>query len=144
MAYPNGAKFVPPQAPTLPAFLPETKGVELGLAKYRNVINQGVTVFALSDGTFCQDIGTAENKRTAYPPYPLSSDNGTGTPNIINVTYTGATPGHPVTSIVTTVNPYVTQVYYGGHTHTVSSAVANALANYTAHGVGYAADLTAL
>jgi len=144
VSYPNGALFTPPQAATLPAFLPETKGPEWGLAKYRNVMNQGVTVYALSDGTFTQDFGTTENKRVSIPPYPLSSDNGTGTPNIIDVTYTGASPGNPVTRIVTTVTPYVTTTYSGGHTYTVSQAVATALANYTAFGAGYADCLVAL
>jgi hypothetical protein len=143
MAYPNGARFTPPQAATLPPFLPETHGAEYGLAKYRNVLLQGVTVYALSDGTFRQDISTPENTNTSFPPYPLSAD-GTTTPNIIDVTYTGATPGNPVTRIVTTVNPYVVTVYQGGHTFTVTSAVANALANYTAHGTGYADVLVAL
>jgi len=124
--------------------LPETKGPEFGLAKYRNVNNQGVTVYALSNGTYVQDFGTPENSNTAIPPYPLSSDNGTSTPNIINVTYTGATPGNPVTRITTTVSPYVTQVYYGGRTYIVSQAVATALAAYTAHGSGYADCLVAL
>lgn len=144
MSYPNGAKFTPPQAPTLPAFLPETKGVEFALARYRNVLNQGVTVYALSDGTYRQDIATAENKNTNIPPYPLSADNGTGTPNIIDVTYTGASPGNPIKRIETDISPYVTTVYQGGRTFTVSSAVATALAAFTMYGTGYADCLVAL
>lgn len=164
MSYPNGAKFTPPQAATLPAFLPETKGPEFGLAKYRNVMNQGVTVYALSDGTFVQDIPTAENGNTNIPPYPLSSDNATGTPNILDVTYatvpttqigtvgnttTVAIPGTTANGfclarITTTVSPYVTTVYQGGRTFKVTQSVATALAAFTAHGTGYAADLVAL
>lgn len=143
MSYPNGAKFTPPLAPTLPAFLPETKGAEFSLARYRNVLNQGVTVYGLSDGTFVQDIGTAENTNTNIPPYPLSSD-GTNIPNIIDVTYTSASPSGPGQRVVTTINPYVVTVYEGGHTFTVTQAVASALAAFTAHGVGYADSLVAL
>ena len=143
MSYPNGARFTPPQAPTLPAFLPETKGAEFALAKYRNVLNQGVTVYALSDGTFVQDIPTAENTNTTVPPYPLSSD-GTTVPNIINVTYTGAYPGNPPTRITTTISPYVVTVYQGGRTFTVTQAVATALAAFTSHGSGYGDCLVAL
>lgn len=144
MSYPNGAKFTPPLAPTLSAFLPETKNIEFGLAKYRNVLNQGVTVYALSDGSYVQDIPTAENTNTNVPPYPLSSDNATGTPNIIDVTYTAASPGNPVQRIVTTVSIYVAQVYEGGRTFTVTQAIATALAAFTAHGTGYADCLVAL
>lgn len=142
MSYPNGAKFTPPMASTLPAFLPDTKGPAFGLAKYRNVLQQGVVVYALSDGTFRQDVPTAENSNTAVPPYPLMPDQEL--PNIINVDYTGAYPANPPTRVVTTISPYVTAVYYGGHTYTVSQATATALAGYTAHGTGYAADLVAL
>lgn len=144
MSYPNGAKFTPPQVATLPAFLPETKGPEFGLAKYRNVLNQGVTVYALSNGTFVQDIGSPENRNTNIPPYPLSSDNPTNTPNVIDVTYTGAYPGNPPTRVTTTVSPYVVTVYEGGRTFTVTQAVATALAAYTAFGTGYADCLIAL
>lgn len=140
----GGYLFTPPLALTLPAFLPETKGVEWGLAKYRNVLYQGVTVYQLSDGSFVQDYGTTENSNTSIPPYPLSSDNATGTPNIIDITYTAASPGHPVTRIETDVSPYVVQVFYGGRTYTVSYATAQALIAYTAHGAGYSDCLTAL
>lgn len=143
MSYPNGAKFTPPQAATLPAFLPETKGPEFGLAKYRNVLNQGVTVYALNTGAFVQDIPTPENTNTNIPPYPLSSD-GTNVPNIIDVTYTSASPGNPVARIVTTVSPYVVTVYEGGRTFTVSQAVATALAAFTTHGLGYSDCLVAI
>ena len=143
MSYPNGAKFTPPLVATLPAFLPDTKGPEFGLARYRNVMNQGVTVYALSDGTYVQDIPSPENGNTNVPPYPLSSD-GTTVPNIINVTYTGAYPGNPPTRIVTTVSPYVTTVYEGGRTFTVTQAVATALAAFTSHGSGYGDCLVAL
>ena len=143
MSYPNGAKFTPPLVATLPAFLPGTKGPEYGLAKYRNVLTQGVTVYALSDGTFVQDIPSPENTNTNVPPYPLSTD-GTTVPNIIDVTYTAASPGNPVQRIVTTIGPYVTAVYYGGRTYTVTQTVATALAAFTAHGTGYADVLVAL
>lgn len=143
MSYPNGARFTPPQVATLPAFLPETKGAEFGLAKYRNVLLQGVTVYALSDGTYVQDIPSPENTNTNVPPYPLSTD-GTTVPNIIDVTYTSASPGNPVQRIVTTINPCVITVYEGGRTYTVTQTVATALAAFTAHGTGYADVLVAL
>lgn len=143
MSYPNGAKFTPPQAATLPAFLPGTKGPEFALAKYRNVLYQGVTVYALSNGTYVQDIPTPENNNTNVPPYPLSSD-GTSIPNVIDVTYTSASPGNPVTRIVTTVNPYVVTVYEGGRTFAITQAVASALAAFTTYGTGYAGCLVAL
>ena len=82
MAYPNGAKFVPPVAPTLPPFTPNTEGVELRLARYRNILNQGVVVYALSDGSFVQDNSTAENSNTSIPPYPAMPDQGGRPPRV--------------------------------------------------------------
>lgn len=146
MAYPNGAKFTPPVAATLPPFTPDTKGIELRLARYRNVMNQGVTVYSLSDGSFVQDFPTAENSNTAIPPYPAMPDQGT-TPNVIAVNYAGGTPTvKSGTRTVTTISPYVLNggVYYGGRTYTVSQTVATNLAAYTAHGTGYADCLVAL
>ena len=134
--------FTPPLAFTNPAFLPETKGVEFGLAKWRNLLAQGVTVFAMSDGTFRQDFPTPENTNTALAPYPLMPDQGPSEPNDISVVYTGATPGNPVTRQVTTITPYVTTVYYGGHSYPITTAVATALTNYVAHGIGYGGDIT--
>ena len=134
--------FVPPTAPTLPAFLPETKGVEFGLAKYRNLMQQGVVVYKMSDGSYRQDYPTAENNNTAISPYPLMPDQGVNEPNDISVVYTGATPGNPVTRQVTQINPYVVLVYNGGHSITVSDAEAALLSAYTAHGIGYSGCLT--
>jgi hypothetical protein len=134
--------FTPPLAATLPAFTPDTKGVELRLARYRNVQNQGVTVYQLSDGSFCQDYPTAENSNTNIPPYPLMPDQGPNNPNIISVTYTGATPGNPVTRQTTTISPYVVQVFYGGHKYPVTAAQVALLEGYTAHGTGYTDCIT--
>lgn len=134
--------FIPPVAFTGVAFLPDTKGVELRLARYRNTLAQGVTVYALSDGTFVQDYPTAENNNTVIPSFPLMPDQGPNFPNIISVDYTAATPGHDAARVTTTVNPYVVHIYTGGHSHTVSSATAAALTAYTAHGIGYADCLT--
>ena len=134
--------FTPPVAYTNPAFLPETKGAEFGLAKYRNLLAQGVTVYALSDGSFCQDYPTAENTNTAIPPNPLMPDQGPNFPNIISVVYTGATPGNPVTRQTTTITPYVETYYYGGHSYPITTAVATALTDYTAHGTGYGDCIT--
>lgn len=162
MSYPNGAKFTPPLAQTLPAFLPDTTGPEFGLAKYRNVLSQGVTVYAMSDGTFTQDFPTTENTNTNIPPYPLMPDQEL--PNIISRTYTIVpisqlgTSGNVITTeipgsranglctglVTVLINPYATFVYFGGRTYTVNTTVANALANYTAHGAGYADSLVAL
>lgn len=134
--------FLPPVAFTNPAFLPDTKDVEFSLAKYRNVLAQGVTVYGLSDGSFVQDYPTPENSSTSIPPYPLMPDQGPNFPNIINVDYTGATPGNPVTRQTTTITPYVTQVYYGGHEYPISAATAAILTAYTAHGTGYGDCIT--
>lgn len=162
MTYPNGATFTPPLAATLPAFLPDTTGPEFGLMRYRNVLNQGVVVYALSDGTFAQNFPTPENTNTNYPPYPLMPDQEL--PNLIARTYTivpisqlgtngnivtTEIPGSRANGLCTArvdflIVPYITTLYYGGHTYTVTQTVANALANFTAHGNGYAADLVAL
>ena len=152
--------FVPPTAPTLPAFLPETKGAQFGLAKYRNVLNQGVVVYKLSDGTYVQDVPTKENSNTNIPPYPLMPDQEL--PNLIGRTYavvpisqlgtsgnttTVEIPGNRANGLCTAridtvVNPYVVTVYEGGHSITVSNTEATALSNFTAHGIGYAGNLT--
>lgn len=132
--------FIPPTAPTIPPFLPDTKGAEWGLAKYRNALSAGVAVYKLYNTvtkavTYVQDYPTAENQNTNIPPYPLMPDQTN--PNIVSVVYTGATPGNPPTRQETDINPYVIFIYYGGHRYTVSSAEA---ARLTA--AGYADCLT--
>ena len=137
------ATFIPPTAATLPPFLPETKGVQFGLAKYRNVMQQGVVVYKLSDGSYCQDVPTPENSNTNVPPYPLMPDQGPNEPNDIAVNFAGGTPTvKSGTRTISTITPYVTLVYYGGHKYTVTAAEAAALTAYTAHGAGYADCLT--
>lgn len=126
--------FTPPLAATTPPFTPDTKGVELRLARYRNPLVAGVNVFKLSDGSYVQDYPTAENGNTNIPPYPLMPDQSQ--PNIISVSY--GIPGSSEAHVITTVTPYVVHVYYGGHNHTVSDTEASALTAYTAHGIGYA------
>lgn len=81
--------------------------------------------------SYVQDYPTTENSNTNIPPYPLMPDQTN--PNIINVDYTGATPGDPPTRVETDVNPYVVFVYYGGHNYPITSAEATAL---TAAGYG--------
>lgn len=123
--------FTPPTANVVPPFLPDTKGPAYGLAKYRNIVPSGVAVYKLSDGTYRQTDPTTENKNTNIPPWPLMPDQTN--PNIINVDYTGATPGNPPTRVETDVTPYVVFVYYGGRSYAVSTAEAAAL---TAAGYG--------
>lgn len=133
--------FTPPLAFTVPAFTPDTKGVELRLARYRNTLAAGVNVFKLSDGTYVQTDPTAENGNTNIPPYPLMPDQTN--PNIISVDYAGGTPTvKSGTRTETDINPYVVHVYYGGRKHTVSSTEAAALTAYTAHGIGYGDCIT--
>lgn len=135
--------FLPPVAAVTPPFLPDTKGPAMRLARYRNVLNAGVTVYKLSDGTYCQDYPTAENSNTNIPPYPLMPDQGPNFPNLISVDYAGGTPTvKSGTRTTTAVNPYVVHVYLGGHNETVSTAEAAALTAYTAHGTGYSGCLT--
>lgn len=116
--------FTPPTAATIPPFTPDTKGVELRLARYRNPLSAGVTVFKLSDGTYRQDYPTSENQNTNIPPYPLMPDNGP-IPNEISRSY--GIPGSSTAIVDTLVSPYVTVVYYGGRNYTVTSAEASAL-----------------
>lgn len=135
--------FTPPTAAVTPPFLPDTKGAEFGLAKYRNVLSAGVVVYKLSDGTYVQDYPTPENSNTNVPPYPLMPDQGPNFPNLISVDYAGGTPTvKSGTRTTTAVNPYVVIVYYGGHSYPVSSAEAAALTAFTAHGIGYGGNLT--
>lgn len=126
--------FTPPLAFTVPAFTPDTKGVALRLARYRNTLAAGVNVFKLSDGTYVQSYPTAENSNTNIPPYPLMPDQST--PNLISRSYGVPTPAPTETD--TPINPYVTHVYWGGHSEVVSDTEATALTNYIAYGTGYA------
>lgn len=134
--------FVPPVAAVIPPFLPDTKGAEFGLTKYMASRVAGVVVYQLSNGTFVQDYPTAENSNTSIPPYPLMPDQGPNFPNLVSVDYTGATPGNPVTRQTIPINPYVIDIFYGGHTYTISTALAAALTAYTAYGTGYGDCIT--
>lgn len=131
--------FTTPLAFTNPPFTPDTKGVELRLARYRNPMVQGVTVYALSDGTFVQDYPTPENNNTAIPPFPLMPDNGP-IPNEISRSY--GIPGSSTAVVDTLVNPYVVTVYYGGRNYPITTAIATALTDYVTHGAGYGGNIT--
>ena len=90
---------------------------------------RGVNVFALSDGSFCQDTATPENENTNIP-YPWDPDNPSG-PYVYVHNWNGT-----VSAFAHAI--WVATMYAGGHSYKVSSAVATALTNYTAHGRGYA------
>jgi hypothetical protein len=87
----------------------------------------GVNVYKLSDGTYVQDYPTSENSNTNIPyPYDPNWAMGLG---VISYAY------DPVSNTVTegVLSPYIVQIYYGGHSYTVSTAEAAAL---TAAGYG--------
>ena len=107
------------------------------LDKYRLPMARGVNVYQLSDGSYVQDVATAENKNTAIPPYPLMPDQGP-TPNLISRGLISNTKPE----VDTTITPYVVYIFYGGHANPVTAAQAAALTAYTTHGVGYGALIT--
>ena len=154
--------FTPPVAYDNPPFpLAPGEDKTYGLDKYRNTMARGVNVYLLSDGSYAQDVGTPENSNTAIPPYPLMPDVA-GTPNIISRTITPApvasigTVGNTTTrslggavangltlcEITVVITPCVTKIYWGGHKNSITAAEQTALTAYTAHGVGYGADIT--
>lgn len=111
--------FTPPLVRDVPPFLPETRGPTLGLFRHYAPRTRGVNVFALSDGTFVQDTATTENDDTNIP-YPWNPSDPSG-PYSRVINFDGS-----VTDTAQT--PYITQVWYGGHSYVIDDATANALA----------------
>ena len=112
-------------------------GVAWQLARYRLPMARGVNVYQLSDGSYVQDVPTAENKNTAIPPFPLMPDQGPSVNLISRQIQSNTKP-----EIDTSVTPYVVFIFWGGHANPVTAAQAAALTAYTAHGTGYGALIT--
>ena len=133
--------FTPPSVLDNPPFDADTYdkgGVVWQLARWRLPMRRGLNVYLLSDGSYVQDVPTAENSDTRIPAYPLMPDQG-GTPNLVarSINATG-TP----TEVDTTVTPYIVAIFWGGHANPVTTAQAAALTAYVAHGIGYGALIT--
>lgn len=133
--------FTPPSVLDNPPFDADTYdkgGVVWQLARWRLPMRRGLNVYLLSDGSYVQDVPTAENSNTRIPAYPLMPDQG-GTPNLVarSINATG-TP----TEVDTTVTPYIVKVYWGGHKNPITAAEQTALTAYTAYGIGYGGDIT--
>lgn len=152
MAYPNGAIFTTPVVYRTPPFTVDDE--EKGNAAYRlrrhgNNLPYSLYVFEMSDGTFTQSEVSPENSNTAIPPYPPFSVDWEGASFPQNSLGNAIAWTHYFTQatgyvdLLSTFTPYPLAVFFAGK-YTVSSVLANALANYTAHGTGYASDLVAL
>ncbi len=88
--------------------------------------------------TYAQDTATAENSNTAIPsPYDPNNPAGPYV-SITNWDGTVTTISHKGgTGTTNDGQPYITMVYYGGRSYTVSAAEATLLTDYVAHGTGY-------
>ncbi len=128
--------FTPPVVLDDPPFGPDTNGIAWLAMRYMSPRARGVNVYALSDGSFCQDVATAENKNTNIPPWPLMPDQGK-TPNIISRQIVS----NDKPEVVTLIAVYVTKIYWGGHATPITAAEVTALTNYTAHGIGYGGNI---
>lgn len=125
--------FTPPIVQDRPPYLPDSAPDQVGLWRHFASRKRGVNVYKLKDGSYVQDVATPENSNTNIP-YPLNV-------NDPNAPYVRVHNFDGTETDIMQANPCV-HVYYGGHTHVVSDAEATALTNFTAHGIGYGADLT--
>lgn len=132
--------FTPPVVLDNPPFDADTyddRKVAYMLARWRLPMARGVNVYQLSDGSFVQDVATAENSNTAIPPYPLMPDQG----KIPNAIAAVANNVISEATVYTTITPYIVTIFWGGHANPVTTAQAAALSAYTAHGIGYGGNI---
>ena len=133
------ATFTPPVVYDRPPYNPDSTEDQKALFKFFHTLNGlYVSVFALSDGTFVQDTPTAENSDTNVP-YPWNPDNPSAPYATAVYVDVSQTPP-PLVIDNTSQSVWITQVFNG--VTEVSSTMATALTNYTAHGIGYGALIT--
>lgn len=137
-----GVYFTPPVVQDRPTFLPDSSELQKGLWSHFENRYRGVNVWILSDGNVVQDTATAENSNTDMTAvYPWDVNN----PSAPYVTSYYIDPGASpqVTSAHTTSHAvYPVAFFQGGSTHELTGAQRTLLANYTAHGIGYAGCLS--
>ncbi len=121
------------------AFGPDATEEQKALFKFQKTLNpRYVSVFYLSDGSFVQDTGTAENSNTNVP-YPWDPNNPSA-PYVTSVYYDVSQTPAPLVIDQTSHPVWIVAVMNG--VVTVSSAMATLLTNYTAYGTGYGALIT--
>jgi hypothetical protein len=103
--------FTTPLVRDIPNYLPDSKGLAVRLLRHYRLKDRGVNVYVLSDGTVVQDTATANNPNSGYPlPWILNDPQN-------EISYVTNFDG----SISRTfVDPHISYVYYGGHTHIIN------------------------
>ena len=122
--------FVTPTVNDVPNILPDTMStVAVMLWRHYRLKSRGVNVYMLSDGSVVQDTATAENDNTSIPLPWITNDPGGPFSYVTNWDGTIATASLPV---------WVTNIYEGGHVHTIDGVEADILS-----AAGYSGLITA-
>jgi hypothetical protein len=139
---PTGYLFTPPNVKVEPTFLPDSTELEKSLWAHFENRYRGVNVWILSSGEIVQSDPTPENSNTDMSSvYPWDVNNAAA-PYVTSV-FVPALPAPQVATVTTVSHPvYPVAFFSGGSTHSVTSAQATLLADYTAYGIGYADRLT--
>jgi hypothetical protein len=136
------ATFTPPLIQDRPTFNPDSTEIQKELWQHFENRIRGVNVWIMSDGSVVQDTATPENSNTDLSGvYPWDVNNAAA-PYVTSVFIdSGANPQIPSVHTVSH-NPYPVANFYGGSSHTITSAQATLLTDYTAFGTGYADCIT--
>jgi hypothetical protein len=112
--------FITPTTLVNPPYLPDTPvGPALSLFRHYTPRALGVNVFLLSDGTYVQDYATETNQNTNVP-YPWDPYNLPPTPFARVYDFQGNETDF-------NVDPYIVQVYYGGHVNPITCPESDSL-----------------
>lgn len=116
--------FTPPLVYDRPTFLPDSTDDQKDLWRHFANRARGVNVWILSDGTVVQDTATAENSNTDMSNVYPWDVNDPSAPYVTSVFIdSGADPQIPSAHTVSH-DPYPVAFFYGGASHTVTSAQA--------------------